>query len=153
MVMRIRALGKFQPARWEVEGKNITRVMSISPVECWIVAEKETLLAESPIRKLEASLILRDLHSFFTAGSLAVWAGENDPLLRERLIKVLVKSLSELDPVGIRMADALLEKARGKRRKGMNESPDEIADYWIKWWKARSEPARAPDLIPNVLNQ
>ncbi len=157
MVMRIRAGGKFQPAQWEVGEKNITRVMNLPSTECWVVSPKERPLVEAPIRKLQSALIFRDLHSFFTAGSLAAWAGEGDPLLNENLLKVLIENLPEMDVTGIQVADSLLEKASGKKRERKGESPEEISRYWRTWWKERKEnessSKNTSNLIPRFLNR
>jgi hypothetical protein len=137
MALRIRVVGKFQPSQWGVEEKNLSRVLSLPPAECWVVGPAEKPLSELPIKKLESAIFFRDIHAFFIGGQLAVWSAEDDALLNEKLIRTLVGSLEELDATGIGIADVLLEEASGSKRDRRLKSPAEIAEHWRRWFAER----------------
>jgi hypothetical protein len=78
------------------------------------------------------ALIFRNIDTFFTAGQLAVWAGKDDPLLNERLAKLLVQTvqnLNELDDVGLEIANRFLLELSGLPKP---RNPDRV--FWREWW-------------------
>ncbi|MGH9361155.1 MAG: hypothetical protein ACRD2T_04505, partial [Thermoanaerobaculia bacterium] len=157
MVARIRVVGKFQPSQWGLEELNLSRSLSLPPTECWVVGPRELPLAEAPLKKLEAAIFLQDLNGYFTGGQLAVWAGESDPLLHERLLRLLVESLGDLDDTGVQVADFLLGEASGARRERPLAGRAAIVEHWQKWWAERKrregEAVVDPPGLPRLLNK
>jgi hypothetical protein len=155
MVLRVRAEGKFQPAVWEAEGKNYTRVVPMSTAECWVVGASERNLSDAPLRKIESALFFRDLHGLFTAGHLAVWACEDEPLLNEKLLRLLIDALKDLDGTGVRVADSILCLAGGFRREPREAPAEAVTEFWRRWWserKAREKEAKGTAVpLPKVM--
>ena len=152
LVLRVRIEGRFRPSRWEVEGKSVNLALPIPLAECWIVPVAQRRLALSPLRKFEVALILRDIDTFFTAGQLAVWAAEEDEELKERLVKLLVGSLPQLDDYGFAIARRFLRQLSGL-------SGPELAKadraFWKEWYekerersKAKGDAEKTPDETP-----
>jgi tetratricopeptide (TPR) repeat protein len=151
MVLRIRAVGKFQPAQWGIEEKNLSRTLRLPAAECWVVAPQERSLADVPLKKLESALFFQDINSFFTGGQLAVWAAEDDPILNAKLLRILAESLDELNETGLQVADALLEAASGVRRDRKLSSAAAIANHWRRWWEERRQREKEANVIPTPL--
>ena len=152
LVLRVRIEGRFRPSRWEVEGKSVNLALPIPLAECWIVPVAQRRLVLSPLRKFEVALILRDIDTFFTAGQLAVWAAEEDEELKERLVKLLVGSLPQLDDYGFAIARRFLRQLSGL-------SGPELAKadraFWKEWYekerersKAKGDAEKTPDETP-----
>jgi hypothetical protein len=152
MALRLKASGKFQPSRWQVDSKLATPAISLPAAECWLVAPGQKNLAGAPLKKLETALFFHDLQAFFTGGQLSVWAAEDDPLLNEKLLRVLVESLAELDEVGTGVADSLLVRASGRKHDVRATTPTDVRQDWQHWWQARkrgeAEAGEAPSPLP-----
>ena len=97
MVVRLQVVGRFRPSQWGVGERNVSISLELPEAECWAVPKGERDLALSPLKKLEVSVFFRRIQKFFAAGQLAVWAGEDDPVLNDRLIRLLVSSLEKLE--------------------------------------------------------
>jgi hypothetical protein len=151
MALRISVVGRFQPAQWGIEEKNLSRTLSLPPAECWVVSPQELPLADVPLKKLESALFFQDINSYFIGGQLAVWAAEDDPILNSKLLKILTESLGELNDTGIQVADALLEAASGSKRDRKLTSAAAIADHWRRWWEDRRQREKEANVIPTPL--
>ena len=155
VVARVRVVGKFQPAQWGVEDRNLTRTLNLPPAECWVVDAAEKTLAEAPLKKLQASILVRDLRAFFVGGQLAVWAAENDPSLNERIQKTLIEALDDLDDTGLSVADHLLRQSTGAA--AGPQGTGAVRERWKSWWQERLlqgvQGSSAPPSIPRVLRK
>ncbi len=144
VVVRVRAVGKFQPPQWGVEDVNLSRTLNLPPSECWLVPLGEKGDAGRPLQKLQSAILRHDLHAFFVGGWLSVWAGEDDVLLNERLLKAIVECLDSLDENGIAVADALLSAATGVKRDKKENDAEAIARHWKGWWNDRRKRGAGP---------
>ncbi|MBI4583492.1 MAG: hypothetical protein HY717_05675 [Planctomycetes bacterium] len=129
VVVQLRAIGRFRPSQWGVGDRNVSESLDVPASECWIVPPGEENLAQSPLRKLEVALFFKDIDTFFIAGQLAVWAGKDDPILNERLAKLLVQNLNLLDDFGFEIANRFLLEVSGLSKP---KNPDRI--FWREWW-------------------
>jgi hypothetical protein len=139
-VVRVQVAGRFRPRRWTVEREDTENIgLPMSAAEFWIVPKGQVDLCDRPLEKLTAGLFFKDSETIFVGGQLAVWAGEEDAYYNEDLVKTLVESLDDLDPVGQKLADRFLSQATG-RRQGSEPAA------WKEWWRkkvAESSPPRA----------
>lgn len=144
MVIRVQVVGRFRPSQWGVDGRNVNVSLELPETECWLVPRGEGKeLALSPLKNLEVALFFRQIQRFFCAGQLAIWAAEDDPVLRERLVRVLVGSLSRLDRIGFPIANHLLLQATGVDRK--------VAvgrEFWQKWLEDHGEELKSRPTKP-----
>ena len=128
VVARVRVVGKFRPAQWGIGKYNVSDTLEVPATECWIVPEGMRAIGVDPIRKLEYARILEDFDKFFIAGQLAVWGAEGDAEMTDRVVRVLVASLEDLDGTGYRVADGLLKQATGVSEKKVTDR-----DFWHEW--------------------
>ncbi len=145
-VARLSVVGKFRPSQWGVGRVNVSETLELPETECWIVPESETALAEDPIRRIEMALIFRNIGAFFAAGQLAAWAAEEDPEMADRLVRVLVAALDELDAVGFEIADGLLRQTSGVSARTKTDP-----DFWRDWLRGRPGAASRPRARPRGL--
>ena len=128
VVARVRVVGKFRPAQWGIGKYNVSDTLEVPATECWIVPQGLGAIGIDPIRKLEHARILEDFDKFFVAGQLAVWGAEGDAEMTDRVVRVLVGSLEDLDGTGYRVADDLLKQATGVSKKKVTDR-----DFWNEW--------------------
>jgi hypothetical protein len=135
-VARIQVEGRFRPTRWtvEAEGQNIT--LSMPRTEYWVVPRGQADGCDRPVEKLTQALFFAKLEPFFVGGQLAVWAGEEDRYLNEKLVHTLVSSLDDLDPPRLALAGLFLNQATGQRLPA-------DGGRWKEWW-AKASPGAAP---------
>jgi hypothetical protein len=136
IVARIEIEGRFRPTRWTVESKEGNLSIRMPRTELWVVPPGEGELAEKPIEMLTAALFFGKLEPFFTGGQLAVWAGEEDPYLNEKLIETLIGNLAELDRGRKEIAGRLLNQATGQT---LAPEPDPWKEWWTKMTGGRAE--------------
>lgn len=128
LVVRISARGRFRPSQWGIGETNVNETLESSETTCWMVPPGDEGMALSPLRKLEVAILFRDIHGFFTAGQLSVWASENDPVLSDRLVEKLVESLPRLDPFGFQIANRFLLHVTGVPRERAKDR-----EFWEEW--------------------
>jgi hypothetical protein len=136
-VIRLRAVGKFRPSQWGVGEKNVNETLRLPETECWVVPAGQSRLAEAPLRKLEAAIIVRDIRAFFVAGWLAVWSASGDDELVDSLLRRLVGVLGELDEFGFNVADRLLKEAGG-----VSVAQETDRAFWQQWLREHLAEAR-----------
>jgi len=127
IVARIQIEGRFRPTRWTVEAKDENLSIRMPRTELWVVPPGEGELAEKPLEMLTAALFFGKLEPFFTGGQLAVWAGEEDPYLNEKVVETLIGNLAELDAGRKAIAGRLLNQATGQTL-----APEPAR--WREWW-------------------
>lgn len=133
MVMRMKAQGKFRPSQWGVGEKNINHALESAETICWLVPKGEQDLALSPLKKIGVAILLRNIHSFFIAGQLAVWASEDDGKMTDQLVEKLVASLPRLDDFGFKIANRFLISATG-----VSKSRATSKEFWLEWVKEKA---------------
>jgi hypothetical protein len=140
VVARLFVTGRFRPSRWGIEGRNVNHVLEIPRVECWLVPADSVEVARAPLRKLKMALLLKDFPGFFVSGQLAVWASLEDPLLKERLLELLGRSLEYVDAVGLNLADHFLSEATGIESAPRGAGARE---FWEEWLASKAQTAPA----------
>lgn len=133
-VVRIQVGGNFRPSQWGVKGRNVSTSLDLPEAECWLVPKGEKRLAESPLKKLEVALFFRRIEKFFTAGQLAVWAAQDDPVLNDKLTRLLIQSLTKLNSFGFTIANNLLLQTTGVRRARV-DGPE----FWKEWLEEQGD--------------
>jgi hypothetical protein len=139
MVARVQVGGKFRPSQWGVDGRNVSTSLDLPEAECWLVPSGEQQLAESLLKNLEVSIFFRRIQKFFTAGQLAVWAAQDDPVLNDRLTRTLVECLPKLEGVGLTVANYLLLQATGVPRSQVSGP-----EFWKEWLERQGEASIDP---------
>lgn len=133
VVMRFKVEGRFRPSEWAVKGFESNQGLSTDEVELWMVPAGQSELCERPLEKLTTALLFGKLEPLFVGGQLAVWAGEEDPYLNEKVIETILSSLEELDAARLQVASRLLQQATGQE---FGPHPSR----WQAWWaKAHGE--------------
>ena len=127
IVARIQFEGRFRPTRLTVEALDENLSIRMPRTELWVVPPGEGDLAEKPLEMLTAALFFGKLEPFFTGGQLAVWAGEENPYLNEKVVETLIGNLAELDAGRKAIAGRLLNQATGQTL-----APEPAR--WREWW-------------------
>ena len=80
------------------------------------------------------ALFFRRIEKFFTAGQRAVWAAQDDPVLNDKLTRLLIQSLTKLNSFGFTIANNLLLQTTGVRRARV-DGPE----FWKEWLEEQGD--------------